>query len=687
MCVLLFIIALASEEWQEGAAAELMRSSPGDVRIPGLGVEVQDGGRHLAGYPSEPLLDAPDREDGSGDPDYRKSKRKWTLFVHVIIIGYMLLGLNTVCDVYFTGALEVMVAEWNIKPDVAGATFMAAGGSAPELFTSLIGTCITENMVGFGTIVGSAVFNVLFVVGLCGLAAETEIKLTWWPLFRDCSYYILGLTLLAIFSQTGKKIELWEAIVLFVAYLAYCVLMYNNTKLEALTDLEYRRAKSHKDADPRNQSLQSPESLCSTDDREQPETVDHEVVKANTKTDQVEDFVAEASLIAIPGCAAEAPTTVTACSQVPALTGIVPNSVQGSETTPHPHVERKLQSLGTKTSMDSSECRSGRTTVEDASARLEAHDRRMSQLRGKMRASYLIGHYAAKRHNERMAALFGEQATIGGSLRSGRSSHAELTEISEVNGADHCTSESTPPTEQKPAVIPSEAEVEPAASKEFVASEGEDEEEEEDEGDLMTRPTDTKDLILWYLSLPIYATLYYTIPEPTNKKFPVTFVLSLSWIAAYAYVMVWFVEIMGEVMNVPTIIMGFTVLAAGTSIPDAVSSVAVARMGEGDMAISSSIGSNIFDILVGLPIPWILKIGFIEGLGHGRHYDVKILSDYIPVYVILLLIMVLAVICCIHIIGWKLNKMLGLMMAVLYMFFLACAISVEYDKPAFLKWG
>ena len=52
--------------------------------------------------------------------------------------------------------------------------------------------------------------------------------------------------------------------------------------------------------------------------------------------------------------------------------------------------------------------------------------------------------------------------------------------------------------------------------------------------------------------------------------------------------------------------MGLTVLAAGTSVPDLLSSVIVARRGNGDMAISSSIGSNIFDILVGLPLPWFL---------------------------------------------------------------------------------
>jgi|EP01046_Picozoa_sp_COSAG06_P032372 Ca2+/Na+ antiporter len=50
--------------------------------------------------------------------------------------------------------------------------------------------------------------------------------------------------------------------------------------------------------------------------------------------------------------------------------------------------------------------------------------------------------------------------------------------------------------------------------------------------------------------------------------------------------------------------MGLTFLAAGTSVPDLLTSVIVARQGHGDMAVSSSIGSNIFDVLVGLPFPW-----------------------------------------------------------------------------------
>ena len=50
--------------------------------------------------------------------------------------------------------------------------------------------------------------------------------------------------------------------------------------------------------------------------------------------------------------------------------------------------------------------------------------------------------------------------------------------------------------------------------------------------------------------------------------------------------------------------MGLTFLAAGTSIPDLITSVIVARKGFGDMAVSSSVGSNIFDVTVGWVFVW-----------------------------------------------------------------------------------
>ena len=74
------------------------------------------------------------------------------------------------------------------------------------------------------------------------------------------------------------------------------------------------------------------------------------------------------------------------------------------------------------------------------------------------------------------------------------------------------------------------------------------------------------------------------------------------WIAVFSTLMVWWTETIGATFAIDTSLMGMTILAAGTSVPDLITSVIVARKGLGDMAVSSSVGSNIFDITVGLQI-------------------------------------------------------------------------------------
>lgn len=84
-----------------------------------------------------------------------------------------------------------------------------------------------------------------------------------------------------------------------------------------------------------------------------------------------------------------------------------------------------------------------------------------------------------------------------------------------------------------------------------------------------------------------------------KKWFSITFIGSILWIAAYSYLMVWWANVAGDTVKIPPEVMGLTFLAAGTSIPDLITSVIVARKGFGDMAVSSSVGSNIFDVTVG----------------------------------------------------------------------------------------
>lgn len=71
--------------------------------------------------------------------------------------------------------------------------------------------------------------------------------------------------------------------------------------------------------------------------------------------------------------------------------------------------------------------------------------------------------------------------------------------------------------------------------------------------------------------------------------------------------------------------MGLTFIAFGVSLPDVISSVIVVREGLGDMAVSNAVGSNVFDILICLGVPW-----FIQCLIKGR--PVQVYSEGNTIY-------------------------------------------------------
>lgn len=74
-----------------------------------------------------------------------------------------------------------------------------------------------------------------------------------------------------------------------------------------------------------------------------------------------------------------------------------------------------------------------------------------------------------------------------------------------------------------------------------------------------------------------------------------------------AYFLVWLVVIVGYTLNIRDSIMGLTILAVGSSIEEIFSAIVMTRRGHPEMAIAGSIGSNVFDILMGLGIPWLFR--------------------------------------------------------------------------------
>ena len=102
------------------------------------------------------------------------------------------------------------------------------------------------------------------------------------------------------------------------------------------------------------------------------------------------------------------------------------------------------------------------------------------------------------------------------------------------------------------------------------------------------------------------------IARDPQKSFMWALIVSIISIAALSWVLVESAVVLSDALSIPPVIVALTLLAAGTSAPDLIASVNVAREGRGTMAIANAVGSNIFDVLVGLGVPWLIGIVYLD---------------------------------------------------------------------------
>ncbi|XP_061132504.1 sodium/potassium/calcium exchanger 3-like isoform X2 [Syngnathus typhle] len=507
-----------------------------------------------------------------------EQRRQGAVVLHVLCAIYMFHALAIVCDVYFVPSLEKVSENLQLSQDVAGATFMAAGSSAPELFTSLIGVFITKGDVGVGTIVGSAVFNILVIIGLCGIFAGQPISLSWWPLFRDAAFYIVSIIVL-IAVIYDEKVQWWETIILISMYAMYIVIMKFNSCLCSLVERFCNQA-----GQPCLSGLRRATAVGNTGD------CDADIV----------------------------PLKSDSCAVVGQDSGVV-------------RVDEQLN--------------------------LHPHQLTFSERQRLIRAQ--VG---AKDGN----ASADDGCGAGGSRgrENGSVSEAECQHLDVGRGEGKDSGEA----------VAGAAQVKEEEEEEEEEQEGEEEESEPFKPFII--PDGPCVRVKWLLSWPLSLLLHCTVPDCNlpqwERWYLLTFLASTLWIALFSYLMVWMVTIISYTLGIPDVIMGITFLAAGTSVPDCMASLIVARRGLGDMAVSNSIGSNIFDVLLGLGFPWALSTLIVS---HGT--VVTINSKGLVYSVILLLASVILTVLCIHLNRWKLDRKLGLWLMLLYAIFLFCSISFE----------
>ncbi|KAG7238181.1 hypothetical protein INR49_031158, partial [Caranx melampygus] len=504
-----------------------------------------------------------------------KERTEGAVALHVLCTIYMFCALALVCDDYFVPSLEKICERLQLSEDVAGATFMAAGSSAPELFTSIIGVFITKGDVGVGTIVGSAVFNILCIIGVCGFFAGQAVKLSYWALLRDSIYYTFSVTALIVFIY-DEKVCWWESLVLIVMYAGYILIMKFNGRAHRYFD---RRNKS---------SVNLANGLTGSTDLEDNVTCDATAVllkKAN--------FHCKPSVL-----------------MVDELLSAYPHQLSFSEAGMRIMITSHF-SPRTRLTMAS------RMLINERQRLINTTETRVNRITNGDSDS------AARSQGRRGLenGMGGAEQSVNGRCRLQRLESGNETENENEDNENN--------------------------------ENDEEREGEDDNGGPLRR---------W------------------ERWFMVSFFTATIWIAGLSYIMVWMVTVIGFTLGIPDVIMGITFLAAGTSVPDCMASVIVARQGMGDMAISNSIGSNVFDILVGLGLPWALQTLCID---YGS--IIQLNSRGLIFSVGLLLASVFFTVLGVHLNKWTLDRQLGLACLILYAIFLCFSILIEFNVFIFVN--
>ncbi|CAL1542858.1 unnamed protein product [Lymnaea stagnalis] len=184
--------------------------------------------------------------------------------------------------------------------------------------------------------------------------------------------------------------------------------------------------------------------------------------------------------------------------------------------------------------------------------------------------------------------------------------------------------------------------------------------------------------LLWAVSLPLSILMYVTVPdcrkENLRKWFLVTFIMSLVWLSVFSFLMVWMITIIGFTINIPDSVMSLTFVAFGVSLPDVVASVLVMKDGLGDMAVSNAVGSNVFDILVCLGIPWFIKTSVMD-----PGSTVQVYSEGLLYASITLLSTVALLVITIHLNKWTLDKRISIFFMVIYIAYTLLASLYELN--------
>lgn len=167
------------------------------------------------------MLDVDDLVEGELDPDEVEETPHWwrnALFVVVGIAG-LALGAKWMVDG------SVAIAElMGVSQLVIAISIVAFGTSLPELATSLVAAYRDEADISVGNVIGSNIFNLLFVVGILAVVGDMAVS----PDARHIDIWVVLAVTVGIWPllRTGHAINRWEGGLLLVVYFGYVISLF-----------------------------------------------------------------------------------------------------------------------------------------------------------------------------------------------------------------------------------------------------------------------------------------------------------------------------------------------------------------------------------------------------------------------------------------------------------------------------
>lgn len=155
----------------------------------------------------------------------------WPVLLPSIQLIGCLIVLWKICDTMVEG-IASLAHYLKIPQSVAGATLAAASSSVPEFGTSVFAILITEGGdyadIGPAVVIGSAIFNVLVIIGVSALFQD--LKVARRSYYRDGAFYLITVVLVILALRDGY-IQLREAAVALALYGLYGAILLYDTRM------------------------------------------------------------------------------------------------------------------------------------------------------------------------------------------------------------------------------------------------------------------------------------------------------------------------------------------------------------------------------------------------------------------------------------------------------------------------